>query len=181
MRIEELKVGDWVVNKESREEYEILGVNLYHQRLWLGGGEFILSKNFKYFEKKEEPSFNDLIDVAVQGFKDGVIDKIMSISPESIEIRVDKENYDYSAQYVQNGISYIKSLYKETFVIETEEDLSRVLYELDPKITLKTGEVIPFIFKCVSRNSLIFEDQSGRNCIPFVFLKGATVEQDRHD
>ena len=157
--------------------------------IYIEDSEFHITKSvLQYFKKKEQLqqyTFDDLIDVAVQAKKDGVL-KYLRITDDAVIINTtDRKSlrtlYDapLKASQYEGYINYIKSLYKETFVIESEEDLNRVLYELDPKITLKTGEVIPFIFKCVSKNNLIFEDQSGRNCIPFVFLKGATVEQDR--
>lgn len=175
LRIEELKVGDWVVNKESREEYEILGVNLYHQRLWLGGGEFILSKNFKYFEKKEEHTFNDLIGVAVQANKDRVINGF-SVVGEVLNCQtLDGEDYNLGIGCeVAHGIKYLQSLYKETFVIESEKDVERI--KDNAVVTLLNGHELPAIK--ARRDEYI--EFTGVGDFYFLVLKGATVEQDRN-
>ena len=200
LKIEDLKAGDEIIcidregflkngDTEFQEKilkekhliiHEICGVNLYLADKDMAGWAYICEAELKYFKKKEQLqqyTFDDLIDVAVQAKKDKLLGQV-TIMHDAIHYFIDGQSFSNGECNAEKGIKRIKSLYKETFVIESEEDLKRV--KLNPKITLNNGEVIPFSFKSVVKDHLIFYDQPcGHNMIPFVFLKGATVEQER--
>ncbi|MGL4675290.1 MAG: hypothetical protein ACRCXK_10550, partial [Wohlfahrtiimonas sp.] len=109
---------------------------------------YIDSEEFKCFKKKEQSqyTFDDLIDVAVQAVKDGLIicDDLKRFSISFSVAWNEDDGYELAShhdqKYIDDAIDFIQSLYKETFVIECEEDLKRV--NPNPKITLNNGEVV---------------------------------------
>ena len=140
---------------------------------------FICDSELEHFKIKEpEYTFNDLIDVAVQAVKDGVID-IKTLCMDSIRF-TPRDETDNVATYFDDeyayGFDYIKSLYTETFVIESKEDMYRIGDEYE--IVLSNGED-------VSEMIIVTENYPytsyGDRLIPvrFEFLKGATVTQKR--
>ena len=86
----------------------------------LGYRDFTITDyELRYFKIKE-PTFNELIDVAVQAVKDGVID-IKTLCMDSIRF-TPRDETDNVATYFDDeyadSFDYIKSLYTETFTIE---------------------------------------------------------------
>lgn len=82
----------------------------------------------------------------------------------------DDDNYNF-----ESHINFIQSLYKETFVIESEEDIARI--KVNAIIELANG--IKLYAKEVS-NSWINAPMIGSllaNSLNYISLKGATVEQ----
>lgn len=122
------------------------------------------------------PTFNDLIDVAVQAQKDGLIHKMEIISKRSLYIseKPTSKVVHYNLIYIDDGIDYINSLYTETFVIEFEEDCKRI--KQMAKITFMNGNsVVMDNPPCDTGIVRIWND--GR--YDFTVLKGATVTQKR--
>lgn len=73
-------------------------------------------------------TFDDLIDAVIQAYKDGLI---RSIAIENCSILITKNNY--GKRFYKKGLdsysealNWVNSLYTETFVIESEEDIARV-------------------------------------------------------
>ena len=129
----------------------------------------------------KEPTFNDLIDAAAQAFKDGALAKVTMMSEGLIyltthDIRVKSVSDDIPS----SGIDFIKSLYTETFVIESEENTDKIDVFKCPRFELKNG-VRGTIQKCFNNKefSVQFEDKSWGN-IGFMVLKGATVTQSAY-
>lgn len=194
LKIEDVKVGDALIciNKDrfkrkcttspiaTSENFMVTNVDVYRENIHFEGFLMISASELKYFKKKEQSqyTFDDLIDAVKKASQDGVIkvDSIHFTSELSRSFINDIQKED--SEDFEDHIKFIQSLYKETFVIECEEDLKRV--KSNPKITLNNSEVVPFTFKETAKDHLIFYDQvCGHNLIPFVFLKGATVEQER--
>ena len=140
----------------------------------------LMDSDLRYFKIKG-PTFNDLIDIAVQAVKDGVID-IKTLCMDSIRFtpRDETDNVaTYFGDEYADGFDYIKSLYTETFVIESEENTDKIDVFKCPRFELKNG-VRGTIQKCFNNKefSVQFEDKSWGN-IAFMVLKGATVTQKR--
>ena len=144
---------------------------------------FIAEEEFKYFKIKEpEYTFHDLIDVAVQAVRDEVLSRyIYYTKGDGDEVIALYVGEDLKMQFFtgeeRRGIERIKSLYTETFVIESEEDISRVKSGAD--IELANGN------KCTFLNDddmWRIKDNKGfsHNC-GLLVLKGATVTQKRGD
>lgn len=134
-------------------------------------------------------SFNDLIDVSVKAFKDGVLGKVnmndlgvrelrYKLKDEDSDRIVFEQHNDYS-----DGVDFINSLYIEEFVIEKDGDISKLKGE--PKITLANGN--EFIAKEMKIGSNLrgkfaidFMDVDDYEVVySFFELKGATVTQKR--
>lgn len=209
MRIEDLKVGDELVCID-RDGFLSASTSSCHLRVLKGliDSQIIVSgivnsavcikgsnhclypRNLKHFKKKEEPSFNDLIDVAVQAVKDGVIATLV-VNKGGIEFTSisDRKYYAISSgDFTSRDIDVIQSLYKETFVIESEEDIKRIIK--GARITLTNDNLLTAKNTYYIVEDYIVIDAYTDECttcqnlnynIGIVFLKGATVEQDRHD
>ena len=139
----------------------------------------IPEKDYRYFKIKEsEYTFNDLIDVAVQAYKDGVIFEL-TIKDEGIQFKAKygdvNWDVDMDRSSATTGIEDIKSLYTETFVIESKVDLNKL--KTNAVITLKNNEKIVFSNKF--EDGFFFDiDSFNSTTIPFIALKGATVTQE---
>lgn len=146
---------------------------------------FVQSDDYlKYFKIKEpEYTFNDLIDAAAQAFKDGALAKVTMMSEGLIyltthDIRVKSVSDDIPS----SGIDFIKSLYTETFVIESEEDIKRV--KKGAVITLANGNSFDVALSTQLGRGWVLDtkmnelDQHQTYCI-FV-LAGATVTQSAY-
>lgn len=135
----------------------------------------------------DEVTLDNLIDVAVQAVRDGKIE-IHHFHKDHIEYAVigdagtDAWRSDCKDE-IEDHIEYIKSLYTETFVIESEDDIERV--KRGAKIVLSNGsEFIAELVTQLSRGRVIdstlgYIDQT----YGLFILKGATVTQKRgsHD
>ena len=128
-------------------------------------------------DRIKEPTFNDLIDVAVQAKKDGVISSQLMIMSDSIHLfDSSKLPISFTDKSINKGIKYIKSLYTETFVIERESDMKKIKGSAE-SIMLVNGED-------VGSNIIIHNDEPhfffDNAVVPAVFklLKGATVTQE---
>lgn len=137
---------------------------------------FIPVEDLKYFKIKE-PDFNDLIDVAVQAKKDGVISGQLTIMSDSIHFfNSDRTTNSFTAKFPNKGIERIKSLYTETFLIESEEDIEKLCD--DAEITLANNE--KGIFNNCSGLRSITNLKTGFEVhgLNIFWLKGATVTQE---
>lgn len=145
----------------------------------------IASEEFKYFRIKQAPTFDDLIDVAVKAVKNRVL-FTMSIGDNKRKGRYlnyavsgnsSTESFYESDDDYQSCIDFIKSLYTETFVIESEEDYNSL--KSDANIRLLNGEVIKRIVN-YSACTPEFSDADGRIVrLSYLTLKGATVTQQK--
>lgn len=211
LKIEDLKVRDELVcidlksmekawenasdlwRKAKIDVLKISHINVEGGLVHFQDGKFYLERHeLKYFKKKEQSqyTFDDLIDVSTKAFKDGVLyqsnlvkgrlDYKADFNDEQTTV-FDDANYNF-----ESHINFIQSLYKETFVIEREEDIKRI--KAGAKITLNNGNLLT-----VKNTYFIVEDhisidaytdecttcQNLNRNIGIVFLKGATVEQKR--
>ena len=150
---------------------------------------FIAEEEFKYFKIKEsEYTFNDLIDVAVQAYKDGYI-RLMRLDNDVLDIsynidgdglcgfltsKTEESGYQFG-QYIRD----INSLYTETFVIESEEDVLNVKDEAE--ILFLNGEKAIFADSTRDGHYGFVLISNVIHKIPLPLLKGATVTQKRGD
>ena len=130
----------------------------------------IPEKDYKYFKIKE-PTFNDLIDVAVQAVKDGVI-AVWIITSGALKFSpadaLNNTSTYYDDEFISDGIWHIKSLYTETFV-ET------FVIEGHGFPELKVGGV----FTQNGREIILDADHiEAIMNTPLFLLKGATVTQE---
>lgn len=139
----------------------------------------IMIDEIQYFKiKEQDPTFDDLIDVAIQAKKDGVIYSVDWDS--SLTVKVDSDRAPIvvacekvSVDFIEDAIRSIESCYTETFTIESENDISRVKTGAD--IELANGN------KCTFLNNdgmWHIKDDKGfiHNC-GLLVLKSATVTQ----
>lgn len=159
----------------------------------LGGlSSYITESELKYFRiKRSSPTFDDLIDVAFNAVKNGVLTCI-ELFEDSIFIYLDHVGYDTKkpsfsicrdieseTSRIAEVIDKINSLYTETFVINEAADV----------INCKGGANIIFsngiegeFLEAYDDGALvaILLSESGKGFnIPFELLKGATVTQKR--
>lgn len=142
-----------------------------------------LSKEeLKYFRiKRPSPTFDDLIDAAVQAYKDGIADEIIlndyiSISTPAVTYGASK--MDTNGFEVMETIEKINSLYTETFVIKEFSDTKKL--RSGAKTLLANGEEVFFSNRTDTDDSLWFEYNNCHSAIiPYIALKGATVTQKR--
>ncbi|NLD08911.1 MAG: hypothetical protein GX667_04885 [Xanthomonadaceae bacterium] len=172
-------------NEYDREAVAAIAKSSLVVKSILGGGAALVleddrycipEKDYKYFKIKE-PTFNDLIDVAVQAVKDGVID-IKTLCMDSIRFTpiYDTDNVaTYFDDEYADGFDYIKSLYTETFVIESEEDILNVKDEAE--ILFLNGEKGIFADSTKDGHYGFILIANVVHRIPFPLLKGATVIQ----
>lgn len=137
---------------------------------------YIHASLLKYFKNKEQSqyTFDDLIDVAVQAVKDGLI-ACDDFKRHSISFCVawdEDDGYElashHDAKYFDEAVRFIQSLYKETFVIESNGDMNR----------LKVGD------RFSQNGSSVIIDKPLLDLLlntPLFLTKGATVEQSRND
>lgn len=202
MKIEDLKVGDELVcvdcdyfkdkalnSNGSQDIKDALSVVSIDPVILLKNENTVLTifnSEIKYFKKKEQPTFNDLIDVAVQAFKDKVLYNL-NVRGNYIEFNITQGYTAYfDDTYIEGGIEEIQALYKETFVINEISDIQSIRKKA--KITLINGfESIAYTDAYQSTGSLVvdlithygYTDQSIVKYADFYILKGATVEQER--
>lgn len=143
-----------------------------------GSCNCINSNELKYFRIKiNEPSFNDLIDVAVQALKDGIL--------MELEIREDRfisgaikeglsPTHHFSTGSQSGGIAeriqFIKNLYAESFTIEVEDDIIRI--NEDAKTVMMNGHEF--------YGNKFEEFASSDIKTLFSLLKGSVVTQRRY-
>lgn len=131
------------------------------------------------------PLFDDLIDTTIQAFKDGHIKKIrleddvldvsFNINGEGLSgflTSKTEENSHHFHQYIRD----INSLYEETFVIESKEDIKKL--KEGAKVVLSNGEEVIFRYEDELNGRLWFGFRDYiDNTIPYIAIKGATVTQ----
>lgn len=147
---------------------------------------FIMNNEIEYFEiiegsphLEDNPTFDDLIDVAVKAYKDGKIDRVKITKGVSggggVLINGDRQ---FTSSRPTDGINFINSLYTETFVIKEFSDTK--ILKSGAKAVLGNGEEVIFSNKCGVDDALWFEyNDYHSTIIPFIALKGATVTQKR--
>lgn len=135
-------------------------------------------------------SFDDLIDVAIQAVKDDVIvirkfhssllnfEKIGETNHAS-DVEITRSS---KAREIQDAIDFIKSLYMETFVIESEDDLHSITKVNE--VALLNGEIVNFrglSSEDADVKMYLFDYCSNKYIIsmPFIAIKGATVTQQK--
>lgn len=136
---------------------------------------------------RNKSSFDDLIGIAVKAVKDGVIAAI-EFHNDLLVIFVGKSAYIHATpsftaskstnvSYISEVISKIDSLYVESFEIESEEDIGRIIG--GAKITLSNGnEVTADSGVKVGGTHKVWLDKYSKP-VGLFFLKGATVTQKK--
>ncbi len=131
------------------------------------------------------PTLYKVIDVALLAVKNGVA---VITHLKADEIVIESIDYDSKSPFevfkddplekFQDAIEWIGSLYTETFVIESEEDIKKL--KSSAKVVLSNGEEIIFSNKSEADESLWFEYNNFHSAtIPYIAIKGATVTQKR--
>lgn len=182
-----LKHGNFTITRFSREVFDLNLSESELDLLRIGRVQaFIHVSELKYFKIKEpEYTFNDLIDVAVQAMKDGkVYFRFLSDGQISFSVGRGEDTTNIlkgsdGAEEISNAIDLINSLYTETFVIESEEDIEKLCD--DAEITLANNE--KGIFNNCSGLRSITNLKTGFEVhgLNIFWLKGATVTQKRGD
>lgn len=122
-------------------------------------------------EEIKEVGFDDLIDVAVQAYKDGVLTD-MELDESGLSSSQVMCFFSAHQEDIIKSINEIKSLYTEKFVIESQDCIERIDF-IDGKITLQNGE---------SLSDKEFEDiLDFSDPLLLKVLKGATVTQPKGD
>lgn len=198
--IEELKVGDKVYIREDLKDGEFYGsvswqegkmkagintiISVYERGIYIldeigyfYGSQMIDREKTRELNAEDKSTFDDLIDVAVKAWKDGYL-KVLEFERGTVEqiftviggraYRWHEGDSDYNY-----AVDLINSLYTETFVIESEEDISRVKSGAD--IELTNGNKCTFLNQ---DDMWRIKDDKGfsYNC-GLLVLKGATVTQ----
>lgn len=152
----------------------------------IGSKIAINSKDLKYFSiKRHTPTFNDLVDVATQALKDGLLSKLEIIEGNSIGGTVKKglsnvlHFHTEIATDIQSRIDFIKPLYTETFTIEHASDIVKI--KLGDLITLENGNEVWAESNCLNHNVNFIQATYGGNNfnLSYLSLKGATVTKKR--
>lgn len=147
------------------------------------GGFMVQSNELKHFRiKRPNPTFNDLIDVAVQAYRDGVADTLevgYADGIERVKLHVDGHTYSYyQCSVIEEHVKHIESLCTETFVIKDFSDTKRL--KSGDSAILSNGEEVVFSNRNGADDSLWFEyDGCHSAIIPYISLKGATVTQQK--
>lgn len=147
-------------------------------------GTYIVDSALKYFRiKRPTPTFDDLIDVTVQGVKDNVLiinhfdkDAISAISPTNSRISFEEWRSNSTDEEIIGAINLINSLYTETFVMEDISSFLKITEGIQ-SIVLANG--------CDITHRVYFDDSSLRLrdgwgdsiTLTFEIIKGATVTQ----
>lgn len=142
----------------------------------LKNGLTITKSELRFFEIKEcGITFDELVDIAVQAWKDGIVEEL--ILNDFMSIATIEDRYDFAKGQtfgVSDTINKIKSLYNESFTIECEDDLRRL--KEGARVCLSNKEEVTFIHKY--KDALFFSDESlNALSLPLIALKGATVTQ----
>ena len=153
--------------------------HIFTNKIVFNNGLFIRENNLKNFKIKEPGhTFNDLIDVAVQAMKDGIIyfrflsDAQISFSTSSGEDAATFKVTD-GAEGISDAIYLINSLYTETFVIESEDHIEMVKLKASVRLTNGNEFIVDNATSEFLTPSTSFEK------LTILTLKGATVTQKR--
>lgn len=175
LKIEDLKVRDTLVHIETGVEYEVQ-MFLSDNEILLVGGE--IANDLAYFKKKEQSqnTFDDLIDVAVQAYKDGILSGLSLDNVGTRKVSCWSEGFSDHAFDQLNDykriIDSINALYSETFTIDQSNDnLQRV----------KVGATIK---NHPSGSPFVLENQDAIDDLydaPYWLTNGLIVEQSRND
>lgn len=147
--------------------------HIFTNKIVFNNGLFIRENNLKYFKIKEPVrSFNELVDVAVQAWKDGVL-KNLSFEKGAVDQVFTTINgvsfawHDGDDDY-SGAIDTIRLIYTESFIIKTVDDIFNIKWK-DSKALLQNGNEI----------ELDILDGALDIATTFKLLKGATVTQKR--
>lgn len=137
----------------------------------------IFHEELKYFKIKQ-PTFNDLIEVAKKAVQDDILSSF-TVNDMDYSDLIGRAIYiglGMRAHRIANEIKRIQSLYTETFVIESEEDIEKLCD--DAEITLANNE--KGIFNNCSGLRSITNLKTGFEVhgLNIFWLKGATVTQE---
>lgn len=183
LELEKLEVGYVNINENGLRDGVYIKDGSGHVR---NSSYFIPKEELKYFRiKRPAPTFHDLIDVATQALKDGLLSKLDIIEGNSIGGTV-KEGLSNVLHFhtgiatdIQSRIDFIKSLYTETFTIEHESDIVKI--KLGDLITLENGNEVWAESNCLNHNVNFIQATYGGNNfnLSYLSLKGATVTKKR--
>lgn len=138
-------------------------------------------KNFRI--KTKAPSFDDLIDVAVNAVRNEIIQSF-KFSKSLMErdliflIKHDGERVGFGYDQAQDGINYLESLATETFVIEDISCLLKINENIQSLVLANDCDVTDQIY--FEDCGMHLKDGYGNSIVPNInILKGATVTQKR--
>lgn len=207
LKIEDVKVGDELVcidrdglhnegyltsQVAKFEKYIISGVCKETLRVnllpedgldWRATNYLLLGQINKYFKKKEQSqyTFVQLQNLAHKSVIDGVLEyyHVEFYGDISlIKLAFDGKFTHYNSNDAKSGVEFIQSLYKETFVIESIEDIRRI--KNSANITLSNGNRIERAVHENKGDYVVFNDSNDDfYTFDFVVLKGAKVEQSK--
>ena len=130
------------------------------------------------FEEKdhEEVLFHKLMDIALQAKKDKLLGPTLVFYENYIDFDLNGVRHLYKLGRYEEGIEFIKTLYKSSFIINQEKDLYAIKGRA--KVTLTNGTEL--IFSNIGDEGSWFEHSECHSVmLPYIVLKGATVEQPK--
>ena len=168
------KVGDKIKYKGYKsDDLTIKELDDKYERYIFDNDAYLCYKQEEYYElvDKAQYTFDDLIDVANDAVKNKLITQTrFSLSaigtPLLIVVYFDGREGRYTDDNLFNGIEFIKSLYKETFVIECNGDMYK----------LKIGDIFS------QNGSSVVIDKPLLDLLmntPLFLTKGAKVERSK--
>lgn len=191
LKIEDVKVGDALeaLHKDTvckcAIDAGLIVTDIFSDKFITSGGFSFDVKEVNLFKKKEQSqyTFDDLIDAAKKAVRDRVLHTFSfgrDLKERDLISLVSANNTKciFDCKTSKEGVEFIQSLYKETFVIECEEDIRRI--KNDANITLSNGNRIEQAVHENRDDYIVFNDSSDDvYTFNFMVLKGATVEQER--
>lgn len=188
-----LNYGKFIIKGYSKDEhnydYSQFSLHLDDDELRLlnicRDQAYINEFELEYFKIKDpEYTFNDLIDVAVQAAKDGFV-TIYLLGDSNLIIKGSDSDIFHNIfknddeQLFKDCIALINSLYTETFVIETEEDIKKVVE--GAKVVMANGVEVTACKRIAHLPAITLCYQPCKDShIQYLWieaLKGATVTQ----
>lgn len=161
--------------------------HIHNEGFYTSGGKFIRAAQLEYFDIKDDKDIearDALIATAVKAVRDGVIYTLELVNSlantDIIGIRksLGTGMLTFTRYHYEEGIEYINSLYTETFVIESEEDIRRI----KPNAKAKLANSVEVLIKEAIGSEYVNACEVGSVVsitLNIISLKGATVTQKR--
>lgn len=161
--------------------------HIHNEGFYTRKGKFILASDLEYFKIKDDKDIaasDVLIASAVKAIRDCIIyrlDVVRSLADTdivSIRESPDAESVTFTHNHYEKGVEYIKSLYTETFVIESEKDIRRI----KPNAKAKLANSVEVLIKEAIGSEYVNACEVGSVVsitLNIISLKGATVTQKR--
>lgn len=182
VKLEDLVPGAVILHYEAQHRHLVVErVDLDNNKVIYTDGAFDYINEYKSNGgvvgryEIEQSTFDDVKDLVYKAFKDKVVtDLAMSDSKISFKDLDWVQHEIHDNGNPEHVIKYVKSLYKDKFLIESEEDYHRI--KGCASAILLNGEVLSRL-PC-GRSE--YKDRNGRVVkLSFCVLKGATIVQER--